>query len=162
MPLYQISRSISKSVDLGTAPERAFDFLNDPMNWPKWAVVNMRSVKPGIDGWYETETRQGKGQLKMLSNREWGLLDHRWKDPQASWAVPARVVPNGDGCTFVMTFFQPSVMDDAGFDAAAREIETERRCDGITVPSFGMRPANPPLRVLPSPACRLTVGHTRH
>lgn len=125
MQRQKIRRSTTKSVDLGVSAERAFDFLNDLENWPKWAIVNMKSVKPATDGWYDTETRQGKGQLKMLSNKSLGLLDHVWKDPQASWTVPARVIPNGDGSTFMMTFFQPQVLNDSAFDAAAREVDTE-------------------------------------
>ena len=124
MPTH-ISRSVTKSIDLRVPPERAFDFLNDPVNWPKWAVVNMKSVQPGAEGWYETVTRQGKGQLKMLSNKGLGLLDHIWKDPQASWTVPARVVPNGGGCTFLMTLFQPPMMDDRAFEAASKEVDAE-------------------------------------
>ena len=121
----KISRSITKSIDLQTTPRRTFDFLSDPMNWPKWAVVNMKSVKPGKDGWYETETRQGRGQIKILCDKASGLLDHIWKDPQASWTVPARVIPNGEGCTFLMTFLQPPVMDDKAFDLAAEEVDVE-------------------------------------
>lgn len=120
-------RSITKSIDLAVSPKRAFTFLNDPQNWPKWATINMKNVRPGTNGWYETETRQGKGQLKMLSNADLGILDHLWKDPQASWTVPARVVPNGEGCTFLITFFQPPVMDDKAFNLAAAEVETELR-----------------------------------
>ncbi|HEV2498308.1 MAG TPA: SRPBCC family protein [Terriglobia bacterium] len=125
MQRQKISRSITKSVDLRVSPERAFDFLNDLENWPKWAVVNMKSVKPATGGWYDTETRQGKGQLKMVSNKSLGLLDHVWKDPQASWTVPARVIPNGDGATFLMTFFQPPVLDDNAFDSASKEVDIE-------------------------------------
>jgi hypothetical protein len=125
MQSLKISRSITKSVDLLVTPERAFDFLNNPENWPKWAIVNMKAVKPASDGWYYTETRQGSGQLKMLSNKSLGLLDHVWKDLQTSWTVPARVVPNGDGATFLMTFFQPPVLDDRAFDAAAKEVDIE-------------------------------------
>lgn len=121
----KISRSITKAVDLHVKPERAFEFLSDPENWPRWAIVNMKSVKRAVDGWYDTETRQGKGQLKMMSNRELGILDHLWRDPQASWTVPARVVPNGSGSTFLMTFFQPPALNDATFDAAAKEVDTE-------------------------------------
>ena len=57
----KISRSITKSVDLRVGPERAFDFLNDPENWPRWVIVNTKSVKPAVDRWCDTETRQGKG-----------------------------------------------------------------------------------------------------
>ncbi len=125
MHAHKISRSITRWVDLQVSPERAFEFLRDPLNWPSWAVVNLKSVKPGTGEWYETETRQGRGQLKILAGQPWGLLDHVWKDPQASWTVPARVIPNGGGATFMMTFFQPPVMDVQAFDAASRELDTE-------------------------------------
>lgn len=125
MQRQKISRSITKSVDLRVSPERAFDFLNDLENWPTWAIVNMKSVKPTTGGRYDTETRQGKGQLKMVSNKSLGLLDHVWKDPQASWTVPARVIPNGDGATFLMTFFQPAALEDNAFDSASKEVDIE-------------------------------------
>jgi hypothetical protein len=126
MQEYKVSRSITKSVDLRTPVEQAFAFLNEPTNWPSWAIVNMKSVKSADpDGWHETETRYGKGQLKMVSNRTFGILDHLWQDPQASWTVPARVFANGSGCTFLMTFFQPPVMDDNAFEAAAKEVDIE-------------------------------------
>lgn len=121
----KVTRSITKSIDLRVAPDLAYAYLSDLMNWPKWAIVNMRSVRPRLDGWYETETRQGRGQLKLQANKQFGLLDHIWKDPQASWTVPARLVANGEGCTFMMTFFQPPAMDDAAFDAASQEVEKE-------------------------------------
>lgn len=121
----KVSRSITKSVDLCVTPERAWGYLSDPMNWPKWAVLNMKSVRPRLDGWYEMETRQGKGQLRMQANKPLGLLDHVWKDPQASWVVPARVVANGEGCTFIMTFFQPPVFSDADFEVAVNEVDKE-------------------------------------
>jgi hypothetical protein len=35
------------------------------------------------------------------------------------------VVPNGGGSTFCITFFQPPVLDDLAFDAAANEVEVE-------------------------------------
>lgn len=36
--------------------------------------------------------------------------------PQASWTVPARVVANGGGAEFMMTFFQPATFSDCFFD----------------------------------------------
>lgn len=125
MQASKISRSITKSVDLRASPERVFDFLNDPLNWPKWAIVNMKSAKPAANGWHDIETRHGKGQLKMASNKPLGLLDHIWKDPQASWTVPARIVANGEGSTFLITFFQPPILSDEAFNAAALEVEIE-------------------------------------
>jgi hypothetical protein len=45
--------------------------------------------------------------------------------PQASWTVPARVVPNGRGAEFLITFFKPDVLDDAESDRQAALVDTE-------------------------------------
>ena len=35
------------------------------MNWPQYAVVNLRSVSPGQDGWVNAITKFGEGQIKV-------------------------------------------------------------------------------------------------
>lgn len=123
----RISRSAIKSADIDAPVAVVFDFLADPMNWPQYAIVNMKSVKPGADGWFETITRFGHGQIKVTPIRELGILDHTWIDPQASWTVPVRVVPNHSGATVMMTLYQPAAMTDPEFDAAMREMDREMR-----------------------------------
>ena len=54
-----------------------------------------------------------------------GRLDHDFRDPQASRTVPAQVVPNGRGAEFLITFFQPAVLDDDEFDRQAALVDTE-------------------------------------
>ena len=95
------------------------------MNWPRWAVINLKPVMPGKNRWYETETRQGKGCLKVLSSKPSGILDHQWQDPQASWTVPARIVPNRGGCTFNNDILSIARHGDQEFEAAARDVDTE-------------------------------------
>ena len=46
-------------------------------------------------------------------------------NPLASWTVLARIVPYGDGSTFLMTLFQPGALDDKAFNEAATELDTE-------------------------------------
>jgi ketosteroid isomerase-like protein len=120
-----ISRSAIKSVDIQTPFERAFGFLSNPMNWPLYAVVNLRSVKPGDDGWFKIVSKYGEGEIKLSPVKELGICDHQWRDPQASWTVPLRIVANGDGVTVMMTFFQPPVMTDQQFDQAMKEMDIE-------------------------------------
>ena len=93
------------------------------MNWPQYAVVNLRSVSPGQDGWFNAVTKFGKGQIKVRGAREFGILDHTWKDPQATWDAYCRTVPNGDGTTVMFMLFQPSVMDDQQFDHAMKDMD---------------------------------------
>lgn len=120
-----IARSITKYIDTHTKPSQVFDFFSNPLNWPQYAVVNLRSIKEGHDGWFKAVTKFGEGGIKMTPVKEFGILDHIWKDPQASWTVYARVIPNNQGSTFMMTFFQPSVLDDHQFDNAMKGMDIE-------------------------------------
>jgi hypothetical protein len=70
-------------------------------------------------------TPRGTGQLRIRADAQTGLLDHDFRDPQAAWTVPARVVPNGRGAEFLITFFQPAVLDNDEFDRQAALIDTE-------------------------------------
>jgi len=124
-PAARAVRSLTKTVDIDAPLDEVFSFLADPLNWPRYAVVNLRSVSAGADGWCKAVTRFGQGEIKVHPVRELGILDHVWRDPQASWQVNSRVVPNGGGATVMMTFFQPGVMSDAQFDAAMSEMDIE-------------------------------------
>ncbi len=120
-----IARSAIKSADIQAAPAKVFAFLEDPMNWPEYAVVNLRSVSPGQNGWFRAVTRFGEGELKVNGVKELGVFDHVWKDPQATWQVYSRVVPNGEGSTVMMTLFQPPAMSDQLFDHSMAEMDIE-------------------------------------
>lgn len=123
--MIKIAHSAVKSVDIQAGPEKVFSFLSNLLNWPEYAIVNLRSVSPGQDGWFKAVTKFGEGELKLNAAPEFGILDHTWKDPQASWQVYGRVVPNGDGSTVSLTLFQPPVMDDQQFDQAMKEMDIE-------------------------------------
>ncbi len=120
-----VARSAIKSIDIRASFEKVFSFISNPLNWPQYAIINMKSVSPGADGWFNTVTKFGLGQIKMNAIRELGIFDHVWKDSQASWVVPARVVSNKNGVTVMMTIFQPPVMSDQQFDEAMKEMNQE-------------------------------------
>jgi len=120
-----IARSAIKSADIQASVEKVYEFLANPMNWPQYAVVNLRSVSAGRDGWFPAVTKFGEGEIRVDGLKEFGILDHVWRDPQASWRVFSRVVPNGDGATVMMTLFQPPVMTDEQFDHAMQEMSIE-------------------------------------
>ncbi len=58
----KISKSVTKAVDIAAPVSKTFRFLSDPLNWPKYAVINLTSVKQGADGWYQMEARMGSGE----------------------------------------------------------------------------------------------------
>jgi uncharacterized protein YbcV (DUF1398 family) len=135
------ARSRTKSVDIDAPVAKVFAFLADPLNWPQYAVVNLRTVTHGEDGWCKAMTKFGEGEIKVQPVRELGILDHIWRDSQATWRVNCRAVPNGAGATVMMTFFQPPVMSDARFDAAMAELDIELS----TLRDILEKPATAPL-----------------
>lgn len=111
-----ILRSKTKTVSIEAPVEKVFSFLSDAENWPKWAIVNVLSVSPAENGWWDMNTPNGMAKLRIRSNEKLGTLDHDFIAPDAQWSVPARVVSNGSGSLFMITFFQPPMFSDDFFD----------------------------------------------
>ena len=120
-----ILRNITKSVSIQAPVERVFSFLADAANWPRWAVVNVLSVSPAEDGWWQMQTPNGAARLRIRPDKSSGTLDHDFHSPEAQWTVPARVVPNGSGSLFTITFFQPPVFSDDVFDQQTTLVDQE-------------------------------------
>ncbi|WP_369394266.1 SRPBCC family protein [Streptomyces sp. CG1] len=121
-----IKNSVTKTIGIDCPREQVFAFLADPANWPKWAVVNVQSIEPTDDpDWWRMSSPLGPARLGMRANAEFGILDHDFVDDTASWRVPARVVPNGDGAEFMITFHQPPSLGDAEFKEQIDLVDTE-------------------------------------
>lgn len=119
-------RSITKTISIKCDPQKAFDFVADPGNWPKWAIVNVKSTTRSSDSdWWDMETPHGRGRLRMRTDARYGILDQDFVDPQASWTVPTRIVHNGNGTEFMITFFQPPNFTDAFFDEQIKLVDIE-------------------------------------
>jgi len=110
-------RSVTKTVRIACNPQAAFEYLADLGNWPHWAIVNVKSTRRSDDPeWWHMVTPRGTARLRMRADARHGILDHDYVDPQANWTVPARVIANGGGAEFMITFFQPRGFTDAFFD----------------------------------------------
>ncbi|WP_327071325.1 hypothetical protein [Kitasatospora sp. NBC_01302] len=117
---------MTKTVSIDRPVAEVFAFLADPANWPAWAVVNVKAIEPTDEpGWWLMTTPHGPARLRIRGNAELGLLDHDYLDEQASWQVPARVVANGTGAEFMITFFQPPAFTDTYFDEQIALVDTE-------------------------------------
>ncbi len=120
------TRSLTKSVTIDRPAKDVFAYLADARNWPQWSVVNIFAVEATADpDWWQMTTTRGPGELRIRADATNGLVDHDFRDPQAAWTVPARVVPNGRGAEFLITFFKPEALDDAEFDRQTSLIDTE-------------------------------------
>lgn len=119
------SYAITKTISINAPQHRVFAFLADAANWPKWAIVNVKSIKPADGQWWDMETPAGMAKLRIRPNAEFGILDHDFNAPDASWTVPARLVPNGSGCLFMITFFQPPAFTKQLFEEQAALVDKE-------------------------------------
>lgn len=118
--------SITKTVSIERPVAEVYAYLADLANWPAWAVVNIQSIEPTDDSdWWRMSTPQGPGKLRLRGNAELGVLDHDYLDDTASWRVPARVVPNGDGAEFMITFFRPPTFTDEFFREQVALVDEE-------------------------------------
>lgn len=122
---HPMTKSVTKTVDINASKDKVTRFLADPMNWPRYAIVNLKAVARGINGRYTMTTKQGTGELEMHAHEALGIIDHTWINSEATWLVPARVVHNGSGSTVMMTFFQPPGFTDEQFAKAMGEMDIE-------------------------------------
>ncbi|MEU6311937.1 SRPBCC family protein [Streptomyces sp. NPDC047014] len=120
------ARSVTKTVTIDRPVADVFAFLDDAANWPAWAIVNVKAIEPTDEpDWWLMTTPRGTARLRIRSNAVLGTLDHDYVEDQASWEVPARVVANGTGTEFMITFFQPPAFTDAFFDDQIALVDTE-------------------------------------
>ncbi len=120
-----IAYAITKTISIDAPQEQVFAFLADAANWPKWAIVNVKSVKPSDGQWWYMETPAGMAKLRIRPNADLGTLDHDFNSPDASWTVPARLVANGSGCEFMITFFQPPSFSRQFFEEQVALVDKE-------------------------------------
>jgi hypothetical protein len=104
--------------------ERAFAFLSEIENLPKWATLFCKELRPKADGRYKVVTPQGEIYFRIEADPHSGVIDMyggSTEDQMAYW--PARVVDAPGGSSlFIFTAFQyPGVKDE---DFAAQ-------CDGL-------------------------------
>ena len=120
-----ILRTVTKTVSIDAPPHKVFAFLGDARNWPQWAIVNVKGIRKADGDWWEMQTPVGTARLRIRPQEQPGILDHDFVAPDAQWTVPARVVPNGTGSLFMITFFQPPMFTDEFFDQQTALVDTE-------------------------------------
>jgi uncharacterized protein YndB with AHSA1/START domain len=120
-----ILRTVTKSVSIDASISKVFAFLADAGTWPRWAIVNVKAIKKAEGDWWDMQTPIGAARLRIRPNERLGILGHDFVAPDANWTVPARVVPNGSGSLFMITFFQPPGFTDEFFDRQTAFVDQE-------------------------------------
>lgn len=117
--------AITKSISIEAPYEQVFSFLINPMNWPRWAVVSVLSVAPGMDDGWRIETPFGVMDVWLKVHSASGVIDHDIKIDDTIWSIRARVVPNGKRSEFTLTFLKPSSFTPALFEHHLSDFDNE-------------------------------------
>ena len=111
------SRTLSISIDCN--PKKAYEFILNPVNLPKWAKGLSGSIKKVGEDWI-AESPMGSVKVKFADKNKFGILDHDVTLPSGiKVSNPMRVMPNGNGSEIIFTLFQQPDMSDEDY---ARDI----------------------------------------
>jgi hypothetical protein len=119
------------SVSIGLDAQRAYDFLSQPHNFPKWASGLADSLKK-VGGEWVAQTPEGPAKVRFSERNEMGVLDHWvYLESGAEIYIPLRLIRNGDGCELVLTVFRQAGVTDEKFAADAdwvmRDLRTAKQ-----------------------------------
>ncbi len=119
--------STTKSIQIERPASDVFAFVSDLTMMPKWAIHNVKAIRPLGDGSWQIETPRGPGQIVPHFRADCGILDHEFIDPrEGRWSVPARVVPvDNSTSAFIITLRKPDTMPEYAFAPAMRLMDEE-------------------------------------
>lgn len=110
-----VSSTLTKSISIDAPVSKVFTFVSNLANWPKWAIANVVAVKPGAGEWWAMETRTGLGRIRIKPDEASGILDYDLVSAGIQWSVSARIVAQGEGCEFTLTFSPPPSLSEDNF-----------------------------------------------
>ena len=124
--------SDTQTVTIQAEPERVFAFLAAPENLPKWAINFCQGIRQEGDRWLVRTEEPGMAynevEVKFLTNSEQGVIDFLMvPTPGVEALAASRVVPNGEGATYIFTQFQPPDMPDEVFAGLKQGLTNELR-----------------------------------
>ena len=121
--------SVTKYVQIERPVADAFAFLADPATMPKWAIHNVKSIKPAGNGRWEMDTPRGRGYLVPHYQKPNGILDHEFIDAgEGFWSVTARTVPIGaSSSVYMITLTKPDAMPMEAFEGGMKLMDDELR-----------------------------------
>jgi hypothetical protein len=119
--------SVTKYVQIERPVIDAYTFLADPATMPKWAIHNVKSIKPVGNGRWEMDTPRGKGFLIPHYQKPNGILDHDFIDAgEGFWSVTARAVPIADSASvYMITLTKPDAMPMEAFEGGMKLMDEE-------------------------------------
>lgn len=109
------------AVTLNVPYDKAYDFLSDWRNQPKWAVNFVKGIREE-DGQIIMTTPFGEMPIQWRTNRELGCIDPVFPGDSV---LPTRLTAIGDSLVYTVTFSVPADQPEEEFQAGQRGMEEE-------------------------------------
>lgn len=119
--------SVTLCVQIACSAAKAYQFIADPATMPRWAIHNVKSIRPVGQNEWEIQTPRGAGRLVSHYDQACGILDHEFVDPkEGPWEVSARIVPAGaKDSVYMITLVKPPSMPEEAFRQGMPLVEEE-------------------------------------
>jgi hypothetical protein len=115
----------TSTITIKAPPKAVVEFVANPENLPKWAVVFCRSLRREGSRWIVT-TPEGDMAIRYESDAKTGVIDmYVTVSPGVESAAFTRVLANGEGAEYVFTFFQPPGLPDEDFRSQTEALKKE-------------------------------------
>lgn len=108
-----MTESRTVSISIKRRPEEVYEYLADPVNFPKWSVFIKEIRKEGNE-WIAT-TPESTVRIRFTPRNEFRILDHYVTvSPQLQVYVPMRVLasPENDSEVIFTVFRLPGMSDE--------------------------------------------------
>ena len=105
------------TVSIRRSYEEVYDFLMEPLNFTRWASNPGAEMEPLGSGDWLVDLPRGRSVIKFAPHNDFGVLDYQVFKPgeEGGPATPVRLVPNQEGATLLLVWFQMADVDDAQF-----------------------------------------------
>lgn len=118
-------RAETLSVNLNAPLERAWKFISNPQNLHLWTVDFALAPPKQRGDVFEVQTPRGALELFVRSDRDTGTIDFYSGREGKFRCSPSRLVPNGDGCIYIFTQFEPPDAPPGLFEKLVENVRKE-------------------------------------
>jgi hypothetical protein len=104
-----------------------YEFLADPMNFAKWAVVPGSIMSPLDGGDWLVELPSGQTGIRFAPRNTFGVLDYEVFPATGGHGPisPVRLIPNDDGCELILLWLQRDGVSDEKFRSDAEWTQSD-------------------------------------
>ena len=119
-------RTHTTSIQIESAPDKAFAFLADGQKLPVWAIGFAKAIERDGDRWIVTLASGARMPLRIDADGDTGVVDFvSLPAPGVEAPAHTRVLPSGGATLYTFSMHQTPDLPDEVFEAQAAELERE-------------------------------------